>query len=87
MSKSFLIAFLFCATIVWINTFHLKNVKNVKNIKSKKIDFSYYDLALQRCQRGVNFSIHGLWPEYNVHTWPQFCNKTEYHEFNKKIFP
>lgn len=52
-------------------------------ISVKCVDFSYYDLALQKCNHNYPFSIHGLWPEYNIHSWPQFCNKTEYSEFNK----
>jgi len=49
--------------------------------QSKNSNFEYYDLALQRCSRDASWTIHGLWPEYNVTKWPQFCNKTEYSEF------
>lgn len=47
---------------------------------------TYDDLALIRCEyipvsRQYEWSIHGLWPEYNQTTWPQFCNTSRYKEF------
>lgn len=47
------------------------------------VAFSYFDLALQKCHEETRYTIHGLWPEYTIHKWPQFCNKTEYHNFNE----
>ena len=39
-----------------------------------------YILALERClDKSVgNFTIHGLWPQYNSKTWPQYCNKSSH---------
>lgn len=48
-------------------------------------NFSYYDLTVQKCEHDASYTIHGLWPEYNIHSWPQFCNKTKYEEFNKTV--
>lgn len=34
-----------------------------------------YDLALIKCNRRQQYTIHGLWPEgCNGAHWPQFCN-------------
>jgi hypothetical protein len=52
------------------------------NNTKRTVTPNYYDLALQKCHRDSSFSLHGLWPEYNASSWPQFCNKTEYREFN-----
>src|SRR6056297_941008 len=41
-----------------------------------------YLLTLERC-KGASpgaYTIHGLWPNYNHTSWPQFCNTT--HKFN-----
>jgi ribonuclease I len=37
-----------------------------------------YLLALERCEDAPpgDFTIHGLWPQYNQTSWPQFCNKS-----------
>ena len=37
-----------------------------------------YLLALERCEGAAPgaFTIHGLWPQYNQTSWPQFCNKS-----------
>jgi hypothetical protein len=43
---------------------------------------SYVDLALQKCTRTDRYTIHGLWPEYNQTSYPQFCNKTKCQQFN-----
>lgn len=37
---------------------------------------TYDDLALKRCYN--QWSIHGLWPEYNQTNWPQFCDPSRY---------
>jgi ribonuclease T2 family protein len=38
-----------------------------------------YFLALERCPSSPegDFTIHGLWPQYNSTSWPQYCNTTE----------
>lgn len=47
-------------------------------------EYQYYDISLKRCHpdKPTNpltnpsnnpWSIHGLWPEYNLRHWPQFC--------------
>ena len=46
---------------------------------------NYYDLALKKCKNNNSWSIHGLWPEYTVHSWPQFCDPTRYNLFNKSV--
>ncbi len=42
----------------------------------------YDDLTIKRCNLNGNFTIHGFWPEYNIHSWPSWCNKSKYNEFN-----
>lgn len=37
-----------------------------------------YVLALEKCQSSSNYTIHGLWPQYNSSSWPQFCNTSEH---------
>lgn len=37
-------------------------------------DYNYFDLALKKCPGQNNWSMHGLWPEYNQQIWPQFCH-------------
>ena len=37
-----------------------------------------YYLSLQRCNKFSEFSIHGLWPNYNSGGYPQFCAKTPF---------
>lgn len=38
----------------------------------------YYEFALKRCNSTSDWSIHGLWPQYNVSSWPQFCHKFKF---------
>lgn len=42
----------------------------------------YVDLALKKCTSADEWSIHGLWPEFNSTIWPQFCNQTKCKEFD-----
>jgi len=37
---------------------------------------SYYVFALQQCTDGGAFSIHGLWPQWDKKSWPQYCNNS-----------
>lgn len=37
-----------------------------------------YHLALQRCNKSSEFSIHGLWPDYIGGGYPQFCTKQRF---------
>jgi ribonuclease T2 len=39
--------------------------------------FTYY-LALQKCNKKSNYTIHGLWIDYNRGGYPEYCNKTEF---------
>jgi len=48
------------------------------------IDFSYYQLRLQKCDSGDIFTIHGLWPEYDNSTWPSYCKNITY---DKQLIP
>jgi len=44
---------------------------------------TYDDLALKRCN-DQDWSIHGLWPEYNQSSWPQYCNSSRNKDFTPK---
>ncbi len=37
----------------------------------------YYILALSRCAYGDPFGIHGLWPQWNLTSWPEYCNMSD----------
>jgi ribonuclease I len=44
---------------------------------SIEVNILYYDLALKKCHSlDKNYTIHGVWPEYNNTEYPQFCNKS-----------
>lgn len=45
--------------------------------KSQKIN--YIDLAIKKCENN-QISIHGLWGEYNQHSYPSFCNISKFNE-------
>jgi len=38
----------------------------------------YYELALKKCYKSENFSIHGLWPQYSPTRWPQYCKNVTF---------
>jgi len=38
-------------------------------------------LALKKCPTMGTWSIHGIWPEYSLTTWPQWCDPTRFAEF------
>jgi ribonuclease I len=41
-------------------------------------DFGYYELALNKEVVNSTFTIHGLWPDYNNTSYPQFCTNTPF---------
>ena len=41
-----------------------------------------YYLALFESNSEFPFSIHGLWPQYDGHHWPQFCTHQKF-DFNR----
>ncbi len=47
-------------------------------------DVTYDDLALKKCN-GPNWSIHGLWPEYDQKSWPQFCDNSRYKDLTEAV--
>tara|TARA_R100001163_G_C5067780_1_gene207186 strand:- start:2753 stop:3280 length:528 start_codon:yes stop_codon:yes gene_type:complete len=57
----------------------LFNNVNVNGIENDRIftDYNYFDLALKKCDVNSDWSIHGLWPEYDSQHWPQFCKPTK----------
>jgi hypothetical protein len=61
--------FLACAILLGLHTFKYNTIL-------------YDDLAIKRCPSDLNYSIHGWWPEYGGHSWPSWCNKTKYKDFN-----
>ncbi len=41
--------------------------------------YEYYMLALQDwCE--TSYDIHGLWPQYNATSWPEYCEAPAYKE-------
>lgn len=38
----------------------------------------YYDLTYKVCNNSNEWTIHGLWPEYNASSWPQYCNASSF---------
>jgi ribonuclease I len=35
--------------------------------------YTYYNLALKKCDSTSQWTLHGLWPDYNKKVWPQYC--------------
>jgi len=57
---------------------------------SAQQSISYDDLALKKCDSAFDiskntWSIHGLWPEYDQKTWPQFCDPTRYKDLTEDV--
>ena len=50
---------------------------------TQAIDPQYYVFALSRCTANQNWGIHGLWPEWNSTSWPQFCNPGNHLNLNE----
>lgn len=52
-----------------------------------------YMLSLQRCPNANpgEYTIHGLWPQYNSTSWPQYCNISKHFNWptlrNSSIMP
>lgn len=44
------------------------------------IKYFTYLLALQKCCKECDYTIHGLWIDYTRGGYPQFCNKEPYNE-------
>ena len=49
------------------------------------VNYKYVDLALKKCPGQSRWSIHGFWPQYNKHSYPQWCDKNRYKQFNTSI--
>lgn len=49
--------------------------------------FNYYKFALQECNSSVPYTIHGLWPQYDSESWPQFCTKEVFNKTIIKMLP
>jgi len=51
--------------------------------KSNHADFwtssndEYFLLALKRCDAESSWTLHGLWPQFTEHKWPQWCNRSD----------
>lgn len=43
-----------------------------------KPTIQFYDLTYKVCNNSNEWTIHGLWPEYNSASWPQYCNNTPF---------
>ena len=46
-------------------------------VKSLIPYFSYF-LAIQKCHKESNYTIHGLWIDYERGGYPAFCNRTNF---------
>lgn len=44
------------------------------------ITFFTYLLALQKCPHSSDYTIHGLWIDYNKGGYPEFCRNIKYDE-------
>ena len=46
---------------------------------------NYYSFAVKRgwTSNECTWTIHGLWPEYNPSSWPQFCHPERNGEYNE----
>lgn len=74
-----------------VNDFSFSNIKNniVKDLDklsntTKSLDKSnkFYFLSLLKEDGKLNWSIHGLWPQYTISTYPSFCKAVTF-DINK----
>jgi ribonuclease T2 len=42
------------------------------------IEYYTYFLAVQKCHENSNYTIHGLWIDYNKGGYPEFCDLTKF---------
>ena len=50
------------------------------NITKGVIKYFTYLLALQKCHKNSDYTIHGLWIDYSKGGYPAFCKNTPYNE-------
>ena len=48
---------------------------------------SYYDLSLKKCHPSDEWSIHGLWGEYNAQEYPSYCRDIPFNETELNQYP
>lgn len=45
----------------------------ISQTDDSNLNVNYYMYALSRCHPNGNWTIHGLWPQHNTTSWPQYC--------------
>ena len=53
--------------------------KKCSKSNNKKMN-KFYFLSLLKEEGDLNWSIHGLWPQYDISTYPTFCKKVVFDE-------
>ncbi|CAN0830838.1 Ribonuclease 2 [Linum grandiflorum] len=72
----------FSATIAQLNEkendVELAELQMVANSNAR--EFDYFKLALQGENSPTEFTIHGLWADYNDGSWPSCCGGSNFNE-------
>lgn len=51
---------------------------------TSSVSYNYYLLAMQKwCD--TDYQIHGLWPQYNTTSWPEYCAGEAYHDVTDPV--
>ncbi len=51
-------------------------------MKTDLIKYFTYFLAVQKCRKDSNYTIHGLWVDYQRGGYPQFCKPSSFNKID-----
>lgn len=67
-----------------LSTFYVLLSPNTLNKVGTNTNYSYYVFAVQKwCNN--SYSIHGMWPQYDVDHYPSYCKNVDYKEPSGKL--
>jgi len=56
----------------------LEDKGNAKPANHTSATPNYFVLAVQQCDEDGNWTIHGLWPQWNSQSWPSWCTSAPF---------